>query len=196
MADSVKELIQQMAGEKTSVVQGVVSSVNPIRITLVNDSVMDIPSNLLIVPEYLTKRTKTVTIVSMTGSTENGGSGNTGDGGSGNTQSGGGGNTNSGGGGYTGYGGDGQTGVCTIGGADHFHYLGSHNHSIDSHTHGIDSHTHGLNNHKHSLPEHKHNISLTNTSVQIQIDDSLSVGEYVHLLSIGQGKIYYVLGRV
>ena len=196
MADSVKELFQKMAGEKTSVVQGIVTSANPIRISLVNDAVMDIPSGLLIVPEYLQKRRKTVTIVTMNGTTESGGSGNTGDGGGGNTQSGGSGSTNSGGGGSTGYGGSGQTGDCEIDGATHFHYLGTHNHSLDNHTHSINNHTHGLNTHKHTMPAHTHEVKMTNKSVQIEIDDSLQVGEYVHLLSIGQGKIYYVLGRV
>lgn len=181
MSDSIKELLQKMNGNETAVVQGIVTSTNPIRISLVNDSVMDIPSSLIIVPEYLTKRTKTVKILSIDGTTENGGSGNSGDGG--------GGTTNSGGAGNTGWAGSGETGVCTIDGNGHFHYLGDHQHSVSDHQHSLSAH-------KHSLPAHKHDIKLQNKSVQIEIDDSLKSGEYVHLLSIGKGKIYYILGRV
>lgn len=214
-ATSMKELLQQINGEKTSVVQGIVTSANPLKIALVNDTTINIPSDLLIVPEHLTKRTKQIKIVEVNGETESGGSGNTGNGGGGSTQSGGSGNTQSGGAGSTGSGGGGNTQSGGAGstqridqeinginywhshGLDgHTHGLNDHSHSLDGHTHGLNSHTHGLDAHNHTIPSHKHDIKLSNKTVKIEIDDSLTIGEYVHMLSIGQGKIYYILGRV
>ncbi len=238
MADSIKELIQAMNGEKTTVVQGFVTSAKPLRIALVNDAMINLPSDLIIVPEYLTEREKEIEIIDIDGNkdstsayidgkTENGGtsptkgpstsntgasSGNTGT--SSGTTGAASGNTGDGGGGNTGEGGSGVTGTITqnIGGTDywhnhsldghthsvssHSHSLNDHTHSIGDHSHSLNDHTHSLNDHTHSIDPHKHDLKIRMKKVKIKIDDSLKVNELVHLLSVGQGKIYYVLGRV
>ena len=211
MSESVKELIQKMAGEKTSVVQGIVASENPLQITLINDVAMTIPSSLLIVPEYLSKREKKVKIKTCDFNTESGGTVETKSGGTGSTNSAGGGNTVNGGSGTTGEGGSGdtqhlaeiKTGECTIDGVSHFHYvpehwhgLNSHSHTIPDHNHAVNPHTHTIDQHKHEIDKHGHFVKIKDTDATIEIDDSLKEGELVHLLSVGKGKIYYVLGRV
>ena len=233
-ATSMKELLQQINGEKTSVVQGIVTSASPLKVALVNDTTINIPSDLLIVPEHLTKRTKQVKIIEVNGETESGGptqtkatTDDTGlavstDGSTTvKTASGGTSSTNASGVGTVGSGGyssDGGTdytaydysNFAVTDSADshqhtipkhrhimnHTHAIGDHSHTIDSHDHSIRNHKHSLGNHKHDIDQHKHDIKLSNKTVQIEIDDSLMIGEYVHMLSVGQGKIYYILGRV
>ena len=185
---SIKQIFQKMAGEKTAIVQGIVTSENPISISLVNDNLMSIPSSLLVVPEHLTNRriNVKVTMSNISGDTENGGSGDTGEN-SGATKSGGGGTTGEGGAGAT------ATTTQTIAGDSYWH-----SHSLEAHTHSIPDHTHDLNGHTHALEAHKHSFSfgMTSHDAVIEYDNSLKTGDYVHLLSIGDGKIYYVIDRV
>lgn len=185
---SIKQMFQKMAGEKTAIVQGVVTSENPLIISLVNDNLMNIPSSLLVVPEHLTNRriNVKVTMSNVSGKTDKGGSGNTGE----NT-----GTTKAGGSGTTGEGGNCLTDTIslTMGGD-----TSTHNHAVPAHTHNIPDHSHELNAHKHTLETHDHSFTfgITSHDAVIEYDNSLKTGDYVHLLSIGDGKIYYVIDRV
>lgn len=185
---SVKQLLQKMMGEKTTIVQGIVTSENPLIISLVNDTLMNIPSSLLIVSEHLTSRriNVKVTMSNISGRTENGGSGNTGEN-SGTTKNDGGGTTGEGGAGAT------ETTTQTIAGGQYWH-----SHSLEAHTHSIPNHSHELNSHKHTIEPHDHSFTfgMTSHDAVIEYDNSLKTGDYVHMLSIGDGKIYYVIDRV
>lgn len=240
MPNSLKELIQQMNGESVTVVQGVVTSANPLRIALVNDAMINLPQELLIVPEYLTTRVKEIEIIDIDGHKDSNGAyinGETEDGGTSptggpsksntgvpsedktslalnpdmtdqdvNTLTGGSGSTEN-------NAADASTGEdATWTGiyypdpnntsvwhrhkvAVHSHTIPGHTHSIRNHRHDLRAHTHSLNDHTHSIDPHKHDLKIRMKKIKIKIDDSLKVNEVVHMLSVGKGKIYYVLGR-
>lgn len=51
---SLKQMIQGMCPEGSSVIEGTVASASPLKITLVNDAKMILTANSLIVPRHLT----------------------------------------------------------------------------------------------------------------------------------------------
>ncbi len=60
---SLKQLFQEIAGKgNTEVLQGIVKSVNPLKIQIVNDEKLIIGSNITYVPKHLTDYTTTYTI--------------------------------------------------------------------------------------------------------------------------------------
>ena len=65
---SLKGLFQGMAGEGAEVLQGIVKSVNPLKIQIANDEKLVIGPNITYVPRHLTDYTTTVDIVQGKGS--------------------------------------------------------------------------------------------------------------------------------
>jgi Protein of unknown function (DUF2577). len=60
---SLKQLFQEIARKgNTEVLQGIVKSVNPLKIQIVNDEKLTIGSNITYVPKHLTDYTTTYTI--------------------------------------------------------------------------------------------------------------------------------------
>lgn len=60
---SLKQLFQEIAGKgNTEVLQGIVKSVNPLKIQIINDEKLIIGSNITYVPKHLTDYTTTYTI--------------------------------------------------------------------------------------------------------------------------------------
>ncbi|MFG6378606.1 MAG: DUF2577 domain-containing protein [Lachnospiraceae bacterium] len=60
---SLKQLFQEIAGKgNTEVLQGIVKSVNPLKIQIINDEKLTIGSNITYVPKHLTDYTTTYTI--------------------------------------------------------------------------------------------------------------------------------------
>lgn len=73
---SLKQLFQSLIPEGAGVVEGKVTSANPLTVTLANDSKMVLSENSLIVPKHLTDYTTTADISggSLTGNTTTSGS--------------------------------------------------------------------------------------------------------------------------
>lgn len=73
---SLKQMIQSMCPEGPGVIEGIVVSESPLKVTLANDSKMVLTINSLIVPRHLTDYKTTVDISggSVSGSTSKGGS--------------------------------------------------------------------------------------------------------------------------
>lgn len=64
---SIKQLIQGMTGDGVEVVQGIVKSVSPLKIQIVNDDKLTISSAITYVPRHLTDYSATVDIVQGNG---------------------------------------------------------------------------------------------------------------------------------
>lgn len=54
---SLKGLIQSLTPDSTSVIQGVVTNIEPLIVQVMNDEKLTLHSALLIIPEHLTERT-------------------------------------------------------------------------------------------------------------------------------------------
>lgn len=59
---SIKQLIQGMTGDGVQVVQGIVKSVNPLKIQIVNDEKLTISAAITYVPRHLTDYTTTCSL--------------------------------------------------------------------------------------------------------------------------------------
>lgn len=176
-ATSIKGLFQGLVPDPGGVIQGVVKSVSPLTIQVVNDEKLTLNSSILIVPRHLTNYTATVDIVQgggrVSGSTANDGS-----------------HTHS----YDG----------TTESDSHSHTLSGNTGSggDPSHTHAVNgsateaSHSHAYSGDTGGTP-HSHALATFNIyGATMTVYNALKVGETVHLLSFDNGKKYYVLDRV
>lgn len=69
---SIKQLFQGMAGEGAEVLQGIVKSVSPLKIQIVNDEKLTIGPNITYVPQHLTDYETEVTVKWQTESASGG----------------------------------------------------------------------------------------------------------------------------
>ncbi|MCD8216684.1 MAG: DUF2577 family protein [Clostridiales bacterium] len=175
---SLKQLLQGMTGGEVEIYQGTVISASPLKIRMANDSALVITESNTYVPRHLTDYSTTVDISggSVSGSTNSA--------------------------------------------SDHTHSFsgtaasaGSHSHSVsgttgeagdDSHSHSYSGTTGEAGNHSHSVDgsvgsagSHGHSIeSITITGASMTVHNALKAGDTVHVLSLYNGKQYYVLDRV
>lgn len=176
MSESIKTLIQKINTNDFKLVQGIVISDSPMRIKLVNDNAMVVPEQLLIIPKHLSKYTQNIVITmsGIAGFTETSNSVDTDDSEILITSEDGGGATR-------------EITIDLVDGV------------TNTHSHGLDTHSHTVETHKHTVKGHKHdikNLSISKKTATIEVDNSLKVNDYVHLISINRGRYFYVLDKV
>lgn len=173
-ANSIKGLFQGLVPDPGGVVRGVVKSVSPLTIQVEGDEKLLLDSSTLIVPRHLTNYSVTVGISggAVSGSTDSSSHSHTFDG-----------RTSS------------ESHSHPINGSTENGGEPSHSHNISGNT-GGDRHSHTFTGNTVS-ESHSHGItSLTVAGATMTINNALTVGESVYLLSFNSGKQYYILDRV
>lgn len=173
---SFKQLLQSMMPDGDEIMEGTVIQTAPLRIQMTNDEKHVINERVTIVPWHLTDYTTRVSIQQGDGALKSSTEGD----------------------GRHDHGSSGEHGHTE---GNHIHEHGEHDEHVDgdgSHIHEGGEHTHDGGEHVHIYegPHTHHLVSFELFKGIMTVHNALRKGDKLHILSLNNGKLYYVLDRV